>query len=50
MLQNILLIAGGLIAGAVVALKMIAPRTANKTDDTVLAKLEAIEALLSKLN
>lgn len=49
MLQNILLVAGGLLGGAVIALKVIAPLTKNTKDDAVLAKLEALEALLTKM-
>ncbi len=39
----------GVLAGVIVALKAIAPKTANTTDDAVLARLEAVEALLAKL-
>lgn len=49
MLQNILLVAGGLVAGVVVALKVIAPMTSTTKDDAVLAKLEALEAMLKKV-
>ena len=49
MLQNILLVAAGLVAGAVVALKVVAPLTATTKDNEVLARLEALEALLKKL-
>lgn len=45
----ILSCAVGLIAGAVVVLKVIAPKTANKTDDAVLARLEALEKMLGTL-
>lgn len=43
---DILQIAGGAIAGAVVALKFIAPKTSNKVDDRVLRVLENIEKML----
>jgi len=49
MLQNILLVASGVLAGVVVGLKVIAPLTANKVDDEVLARLEALEELIKKL-
>lgn len=39
----------GLIAGAVVALKVIAPLTKNKVDDKVLERLEALEKLAGGL-
>ena len=45
-MQNLLYLAVGLVVGGVAALKIIAPRTATKTDDAVLAKLEAMESLL----
>lgn len=48
-LQNALLVAGALLAGAIVALKVIAPRTKTKKDDQMLARLEALEALVQKL-
>lgn len=41
--------ASGVVGGVVVALKVIAPKTKSKADDKVLAKLEALEALLRKL-
>lgn len=40
MIETILAVAGGLVAGLVVALRVIAPMTGNKTDDAVLAALE----------
>lgn len=46
--QTVFLVVGALLTGAVVALKVIAPLTATKVDDAVLAKLEAIEGLLKK--
>jgi hypothetical protein len=39
----------GVLAGAIVALKAIAPKTKTLADDKVLARLEALEALLTKL-
>lgn len=42
-------IALGVLAGAIVALKYIAPRTVTTVDDNVLARLEALEALVEKL-
>lgn len=47
-LSLILAVVGGLVAGAVVALKVIAPKTKTKVDDTILARLEALENLLVK--
>lgn len=43
-----LAIAGGLIAGIVVALKVIAPLTKNKVDDKVLEVAETADKLLKK--
>lgn len=48
-LQNVLMIAGGVLVGAIAALKLIAPKTKNTTDDAVLARLEALEALVENL-
>lgn len=48
-LEMIIAVASGLVAGVVVGLKVIAPMTANKVDDAVLARLEAIEAVLKGL-
>lgn len=48
-LQFALSIGVGLIAGAIVALKWIAPKTKNTVDDKVLARLESLEAALEKL-
>lgn len=48
-LSMILAVVGALVAGAVVGLKVIAPLTANKVDDEVLARLEQIEAALKAL-
>lgn len=48
-LQAVLMVLGALLAGAVVGLKVIAPMTANKVDDEVLARLEALEEMLKKL-
>lgn len=45
-LTTILTAAVGLLAGIIVALKVIAPMTKTKIDDEVLARLEALEALL----
>lgn len=47
-LTLLLAVAGALVAGAVVALKVIAPRTKNTVDDEILKRLEALEALLPK--
>lgn len=46
---NALLVLSGVIAGVVVALKVIAPLTKTKVDDQVLARLEAVEKLLGSL-
>ena len=49
MFQNLLYVALGVLVGGVAALKIIAPKTSNKTDDAVLAKLEALEKLVEGL-
>jgi hypothetical protein len=49
MVQNILLVALGCLVGAVAGLKIIAPMTSTKVDDKLLARLEALEALVEKL-
>jgi hypothetical protein len=38
-------VAGGLVAGVIVALKVIAPLTSSKLDDRILAVLEKLEGL-----
>lgn len=48
-LSLIIAIAAGLLAGAVAALQVIAPKTANTTDDAVLARLAALEELVKNL-
>ena len=48
-LDTILMVAGALVAGAVIGLKVIAPRTATTVDDRVLARLEVLENLLKGL-
>lgn len=48
MLSLIISSALGVLAGAVVALKVIAPMTKTKVDDTLLARLEALEKMLAK--
>lgn len=48
-LETILMLAGALVAGAVIGLKVIAPRTATTVDDAVLKRLEVLEELLKKL-
>jgi hypothetical protein len=48
-LELLLALLVGLVAGAVVGLKVIAPLTSNKVDDAVLKRLEALEELLKKL-
>ena len=48
-LSMILSAAVGLIAGAVVALRVIAPMTKSKIDDEVLKRLEQLEKLLPKV-
>ena len=48
-LSLILSAAVGLIAGAVVALRVIAPKTKTTKDDEVLKRLEAVESVLGKL-
>lgn len=49
MLANILLYAGLFLAGAVAALKVIAPRTNTKIDDKVLIYAEDVEKVLEGL-
>jgi hypothetical protein len=49
MLETILAVAGGLVAGVIVGLKVIAPMTSTTKDDAVLARLEKLEELLQKL-
>jgi hypothetical protein len=49
MLMTILLIAAGVLAGGIAALKVIAPKTATTKDDEILARLEALEAIVEKL-
>lgn len=48
-LNQILLLAGGLISGVIVGLKVIAPLTKTTADDAVLKKLEALEGMLQSL-
>jgi hypothetical protein len=43
-------IAIGLLAGAVVALRYIAPKTKTSKDDAILARLEALEKLFVPKN
>jgi hypothetical protein len=43
-------VAGGLVAGIVVALKIIAPLTKTTVDDQALAIAEKIKALADALN
>lgn len=40
MLETVLLVAGGVVGGLILALKVIAPRTATKRDDQALELLE----------
>lgn len=42
MLETIVAVVGALVAGAVVALKVIAPKTATKKDDEILALLQKV--------
>lgn len=49
MLMNILMVVAGVLGGIIVGLKVIAPLTSTTKDDEVLARLEALEALLKKL-
>lgn len=48
-LQTVLIVVAALISGVVVGLKVVAPLTANTTDDEVLKRLEALERLLQGL-
>ena len=49
MLYNILALVGGLVGGAVVALTVIAPRTATKMDDRALDLLVQVKKALEAL-
>lgn len=49
MLATILLIAGGVVSGVVLALKVIAPRTKNTVDDKILIYAEDVEKVLEGL-
>lgn len=48
-LSLVLAVVAGVLAGAIAALKLIAPKTATTKDDDVLKRLEALEALAEKL-
>lgn len=48
-LTLIVSVAVGVLTGAIATLKFIAPKTKNTTDDAVLKRLEALEALADKL-
>lgn len=48
-LELLLAAVAGLVTGTVVGLKVIAPLTKTTVDDDVLKRLEALEALLKKL-
>ena len=39
----------GILAGAIAALSIIAPKTKTKVDDDVLARLEQLESLVAGL-
>lgn len=47
--ELVLSVVGALVAGVIVGLKVIAPRTATTKDDEVLKRLEVLEELLKKL-
>lgn len=46
MLTTIVAVVGGLVAGAIVALKVIAPRTKTTKDDEALAFLQKVSGYL----
>jgi len=46
MIANILLIAGGVLSGVILALKVIAPLTKNTVDDKILVYAEDVEKVL----
>ncbi len=52
-MENLLMLGGGvlggLVTGAIIVLKIVAPKTGNKVDDAVLARLEQLERLLGLL-
>lgn len=45
-METVLTIAGSVVAGAVIALKVIAPRTRSVYDDKALSFLEKVGALI----
>lgn len=49
MLTTILLIAGGVLSGVILALKVIAPLTKNTVDDKILVYAEDVEKVLEGL-
>lgn len=49
MLSSALLVVVGLLSGVIVALRYIAPRTATKVDDEILAAAEKVEPLVDAL-
>jgi hypothetical protein len=48
-LPTLLVFLGGLLAGVIAALKVIAPKTANTVDDAVLAAAEKVEGVVETL-
>ena len=48
-MTSILLIAGGVLSGVILALKVIAPTTKNTIDDKVLVYAEDVEKVLEGL-
>lgn len=48
-LSTILLFVTGLLTGAIVALRVIAPRTKTTVDDKILAGAEKVESVLEDL-
>ena len=45
-LSDVLVYLAGAVSAAIVLLKVVAPRTANKTDDKILQGLEAVRPYL----
>lgn len=48
-LLKLAIFASGLLSGGIVALKVIAPRTKTTVDDSILKRMEDLEALVQKL-
>jgi hypothetical protein len=49
-LSHLIVGASALLAGAILALKVIAPLTSNTVDDSVLERLEQLEGIVQSLH